>query len=67
MQVAFGYTGIRVKDVAASAKFYGSVLGLKEVDRFTQASTHGKLVLLAMDGSGLLLELNYYPRETGLT
>ncbi|MGA8537383.1 MAG: VOC family protein [Thermoplasmata archaeon] len=61
MQVSFGYTGIRVKDLEASVKFYTSVLGMKEVDRFTQATTQGKVVLLAMEGSGHLLELNYYP------
>ncbi len=61
MQVAFGYTGIRVKDLEASVKFYTKVLGMKEVDRFTQATTQGSVVLLAMEGSGHLLELNYYP------
>lgn len=59
--MAFGYTGIRVKDLEASVKFYTRVLGMREVDRFTQASTQGKVVLLAMEGSGHLLELNYYP------
>ena len=61
MKVGFGYTGIRVKDLEASVKFYTSVLGMKEVDRFTQATTQGKVVLLAMEGSGHQLELNYYP------
>jgi lactoylglutathione lyase len=61
MRVAFGYTGIRVKDLEESVKFYTGVLGMKEVDRFTQESTLGKVVLLAMEGSGHQLELNYYP------
>jgi lactoylglutathione lyase len=61
MRVSFGYTGIRVKDLEASVKFYTSLLGMKEVDRFTQATTQGQVVLLAMEGSPHLLELNYYP------
>jgi catechol 2,3-dioxygenase-like lactoylglutathione lyase family enzyme len=61
MKVSFGYTGIRVKNLEESVEFYTRVLGMKEVGRFTQATTHGEVVLLAMDGSGHLLELNFYP------
>lgn len=61
MDVKFGYTGIRVKDLAASVRFYTSVLGFREVDRFIQPSTGGTLVLLAMEPGGHQLELNYYP------
>jgi hypothetical protein len=34
---------------------------MKEGDRFTQASTQRRVALLAMEGSGHLLEPNYYP------
>lgn len=61
MHIGFGYTGIRVKDLDASVQFYTRVVGMKEVERFTQATTQGKVVLLAIEGSGHLLELNYYP------
>lgn len=62
MKVQFAYTGIRVKDVDASVQFYTSVLGMKEVERFTQPATKGTVVILAMEGSGHQLELNQYPK-----
>jgi lactoylglutathione lyase len=61
MKVSFAYTGIRVKDLETSVKFYTNVLGMKEVDRFTQPATKGTVVILVMEGSGHLLELNHYP------
>ena len=61
MDVKFAYTGIRVKDLEASVRFYTSLLGMQEVDRFTQPSTKGTVVLLAMKGSDHQLELNHYP------
>ena len=61
MDVKFAYTGIRVKDLEASVKFYTGVLGMKEVERFTQPSTNGTVVILAMEGIGHQLELNHYP------
>lgn len=61
MKVKFAYTGIRVKDVEASVKFYTTVLGMKEIDRFTQPTTKGTVVLLAMEGVDHQLELNHYP------
>ncbi len=62
MNLGFAYTGIRVKDLEASVRFYTSVLGMKEVERFTQSATNGTVVLLAMEGSGHQLELNDYPK-----
>ncbi len=62
MDVKFAYTGIRVKDVEESVKFYTTVLGMKEVDRFTQLATQGTVVLLVMEGSDHQLELNHYPQ-----
>ncbi len=62
MNVTFAYTGIRVKDVEASVRFYTDVLGMKEVARFTQPATKGTLVFLAMEGSDHHLELNHYPK-----
>jgi len=61
MDVKFGYTGIRVKDLEASVKFYTSVLGMMEVARFTQQSTKGTVVILMREPDGHQLELNYYP------
>lgn len=61
MNVKWAYTGIRVKDVEASVKFYTGVLGMKEIARFTQPATKGTLVFLAMEEGGHHLELNHYP------
>lgn len=62
MNVKFTYTGIRVKDLEASVRFYTKVLGMKEVDRFTQPTTKGTVVILVMEGSDHQLELNHYPK-----
>ena len=62
MDVKLTYTGIRVKDIDASVRFYTSVLGMQEVNRFTQPATKGTVVFLAMKGSDHHLELNYYPK-----
>ena len=61
MNVNFAYTGIRVKDLEASVRFYTAVLGMKEVDRFTQPATNGTVVILTMEGSNHQVELNHYP------
>ncbi len=60
--VKFAYTGIRVKDLDASVGFYTNVLGMREVDRFTQPATGGTVVILVMEGSEHQLELNHYPK-----
>ncbi len=62
MKVNFAYTGIRVKDLDASVRFYTTVLGFKEADRFTQPTTKGTVVFLFREGSEHHLELNYYPK-----
>jgi lactoylglutathione lyase len=62
MTTNFAYTGIRVKDLDASVKFYTGVLGFREIDRFIQTATRGTVVLLAREGSGHQLELNHYPK-----
>ena len=61
MKVKFAYTGIRVKDLEASVRFYTAVLGMKEVERFSQPSTKGTVVILVMEEGGHQLELNHYP------
>ncbi len=62
MKVTFTYTGIRVKDLDASVKFYTTVLGFTEVDRFTQPTTKGTVVILRREESDHQLELNHYPK-----
>lgn len=62
MNVKWAYTGIRVKDVEASVGFYTKVLGMKEIDRFTQPATKGTVVFLVMEEGEHHLELNHYPK-----
>lgn len=62
MKAKFIYTGIRVKDLEASVKFYTTLFGMKELDRSTIAEAKGIAVNLAMDESGHVLELNYYEK-----
>ncbi len=62
MDVQWAYTGIRVKDLEASVKFYVGVLGMKEAERFVQPSTKGTVVILRKEGSDHQLELNHYPK-----
>ena len=62
MRVKFAYTGIRVKDLEASVKFYTTVLGMKEVERFSQPATKGTVAILVREEGGHQLELNHYPK-----
>ena len=60
MKAKLAYTGIRVKDLAASVKFYTNVLGMKETGRSTIEAAKGTVVSLVSEGGGHPLELNYY-------
>ncbi len=62
MKTKFIYTGIRVKDLDASVKFYTSVLGMKVVDRTPIAAAKGIAVNLVTEEGGPVLELNYYEK-----
>ena len=56
----FIYTGIRVKDLDRSIKFYIETMDMKEVRR-GKMKAGGIWVELISEGSGHPLELNYYP------
>jgi lactoylglutathione lyase len=62
MKAKFVYTGIRVKNLEESVKFYTSLFGMKELDRSTIESVKGTVVDLAMEDKGHILELNYYEK-----
>ncbi len=62
MKAKFIYTGIRVRDLEASVRFYTTVLGMKEVDRSTIAAAKGIAVNLVTEEGGHILELNYYEK-----
>jgi catechol 2,3-dioxygenase-like lactoylglutathione lyase family enzyme len=62
MKAKLTYTGIRVKDLNASVKFYTNVLGMKEVGRSTIDVAKGQVVNLVSEDGGHPLELNYYEK-----
>src|SRR5947208_12025722 len=63
MKAKFFYTGIRVKDLEASVKFYTALLGMKVRSRNTVDAAKGTVVELVCEGEGgNTLELNYYEK-----
>ncbi len=62
MKTKFIYTGIRVRDLEKSVKFYTGVLGMKELGRSTIAAAKGTVVNLVTEEGGPVLELNYYEK-----
>jgi len=62
MKATFLYTGIRVKNLEESVKFYTGLLGMKETGRNKIEATGGTVVGLKSVEGGQDLELNYYPR-----
>ncbi len=60
----FLYTGIRVRDLEASIKFYTDVLGMKVRDRTRIEQTRGEVVTLVSEDNGFPLELNYYDEDS---
>lgn len=57
----FIYTGIRVKDMEESVRFYTEVLGMVIVEPLQKTMpTKGSVVTLKSANSEQLLELNYY-------
>ena len=62
MKATFLYTGIRVKDLEESVKFYTGLLGMKEKGRNKIDATGGTVVGLKSVEEGQDLELNHYPK-----
>ncbi len=62
MKTRFIYTGIRVRNLEASVKFYTGVLGMKEIERSAIAAAKGIAVNLVTEEGGPILELNYYEK-----
>ena len=59
------YTGIRVKDMEESVRFYTEVLGMKLVEAVQPTPpTQGKVATLQSPESAQLLELNWYEPGT---
>ncbi len=62
MNSHFTYTGIRVRDLDRSIRFYTEGLGMELRGRRKIPRTGGENVDLATPGSDRILELNWYPR-----
>jgi len=59
--VKFAYTGIAVKDMDQSIKFYTEALDMQLLDRHPIEETRGEVAALKSKDSPQLLELNWYP------
>ena len=63
MKSNFTYTGIRVRDMDRSIRFYTEGLGTELLDRRKVPRTGGENADLATPGSDRVLEFNWYPRK----
>ena len=64
MMVKFTYTGIEVRDMNESIKFYTKAMKMRLLDRHKIPETGGEVAALQSEGSTQFLELNYYPDRT---
>ncbi len=62
--VRFWYTGIRVKDLKESIKFYKEALGFQIVLRGKMKTHEGTYVHMRTPTGKQILELNYYPETS---
>ena len=62
MKAKMVYTGIRVKDLEESIKFYTQVMGMMVRGRSKIPAARGEVVDLVSDEGGPVLELNYYEK-----
>jgi lactoylglutathione lyase len=62
--VRFWYTGIRVKDLEKSMKFYKEALGFKVIFRAKMTAHEGTYVQMQTPTGKQILELNYYPETS---
>ena len=62
--VRFWYTGIRVKDLKESVRFYTEALGFQVVVRGKMSSHEGTYVQMRTPTGKQVLELNYYPESS---
>jgi len=65
MTVKFTYTGIEVRNMDESIRFYADVMDMKLLDRHRIPETGGEVAALQSQGSGQYIELNHYPNHTG--
>ncbi len=60
MKTKFTYSGIMVRNMDRSVKFYSKLLGMKVEGRQRIEETKGEVTYLKTKGSEQLLELNFY-------
>ncbi len=60
VKARFVYTGIGVRDLDLSIKFYTETLGMKLIGRYKIPETNGEIAELRSPGSDQVLELNWY-------
>ena len=61
MKFTFSYTGLRVRDLDATVRFFTQGLGMTETSRDKVAETGGVVAYLKSEGAEHPLELNWYP------
>lgn len=61
MKFTFAYTGLRVRDLDATVRFFRDGLGMTESSRDKISETGGVVVYLKSEGKEHPLELNWYP------
>jgi lactoylglutathione lyase len=65
MNFRFIYTGIRVKDMDESIRFYTEVLGMEVAEKRERTKpTKGEVITLKSADSNQLLELNFYESDS---
>jgi lactoylglutathione lyase len=64
MKAKLAYTGIRVRDLEATIRFYTAVLGMTLRSRSTIEGASGAVVDLVSEEGGHPLELNFYEHGT---
>lgn len=65
MDSRFIYTGIRVKNMDKSIRFYTEVMGMKVAEKREKTEpTKGEVATLKSPNSNQLLELNYYEKKS---
>ncbi len=61
MKASLVYTGIRVKNLDESVRFYRDLFGMTEQGRSKISATGGEVASMVSIKGGHELELNYYP------
>lgn len=60
VRAVFSYTGIGVRDIERSIKFYTERLGMELLGRYRIEETDGEIAELKSPGGVQMLELNWY-------